>query len=226
MRVSLEFDRAAVLRENDRVARLILRGATDAVRSETRGLEQDLEKITRLAVPGKLWRGWASESYPKRGIARIPEGSVSFKSKPGGRAEGAFTFWTQEGRISRGGGKYLAFPTPAAGPRGFGTGRSYVSNSPKEWQRRRGVKLDFRPPREPGGNAVLILRNARVSAKTGRATQGKKGRKGVEDGVVMFILVPFLDFRNAFAIEPVIARRRSTLPIAVDRSIGDALARG
>jgi hypothetical protein len=221
----IDFDRASVLKESDRTTRLFLRGALDAVKIETRGLEQDLEKITRLAVPGRLYRGWSSKTFPKTGLARQPAGEVSFPSKPGGRGEGALAFWTQEGRISRGGGRYLAVPTKAAGPRGFGTGRSYVSNSPKEWERRRGVKLQFRPSKKPGGNPVLVLRNARVSAKTGRARPGKAGRKGVEDNVVMFILIPFVDFRNAFSIEPLIARRNTTLPITLARSIEVSLAR-
>lgn len=223
--IALSIDKAAAYKEADRTTRLVLRGALDAVKIETRGLEQDLEKIARIAVPGRLWRGFNSKTYPKTGVAKVPVGEVFFGGKTNGRSQGALAYWTQEGRISRGGGRYLAVPTKAAGGRGFGTGRGFVTNSPKELERRLGTKLHFRPSKKPGGHPVLVLENARVSAKTGRAKPEIAGRKNVVDGVVMFVLIPFNDFKNAFAIEPVVERRRDTLPATVERSIQTSLAR-
>ena len=51
---SLEIDPAFLLKEADRQTRLVLRGCLDATKEEARGLEQDLESITQLAVPGRL----------------------------------------------------------------------------------------------------------------------------------------------------------------------------
>ena len=84
-----------------------------AVAEETRELEQDLEKITRLAVRGKLWRAWKSESWPRGGKAAVrPKGEVYVNG--GSRSQGAMGFFTEEGRIKSKDGYWLAIPTPAA----------------------------------------------------------------------------------------------------------------
>jgi hypothetical protein len=222
MNFGMQFDRAAILKEADRQTRLVLRGALDGVKEETRGLEQDLEKITRLAVPGTLYKGWQSQTLKK--IAREPAGWVYFNHGP--RSQGAIAYWTQPGRISRGGGRYLAVPTKAAGPRVFGRGRASVLNTPKEWERRSGVKLKFRP-RQNGKNPVLVLEKGSLTPKTGRGKQASKRaiKKGEAVSIVMFVLIPFTDQANAIAVEPVIERRRVRFPDTVERTVKASLAR-
>jgi hypothetical protein len=217
--IRLDIDKKVLLNAADKNARLVLKGILDGVKEQTRGLEQDLEHVTQEAVPGRLFKGWQSQTIKK--IARTPAGWVYFSH--GDRSQGAIAFWTKEGRISRGGGKYLAFPTPAAGKRGYGTGRNYRINSPKAWEAAHGVKLRFRPAKK-GDNAVLILEKAAVSSKTGRATPaGKRTKEPV--GVVMFILIPFVDHANTVAIEPVIEKRRASFSSTIERNIDAALRR-
>jgi hypothetical protein len=217
--IALSIDRQAAYREADKTTRLVLRGALDAVRQETRGLEQDLEKITRLAVPGRLWRGWRSDTF--RPLSREPTGWVKFSTGP--RSQGALAFWTQPGRIARGAGKYLAVPTAAAkryetGPNLGTKNAPKLSNGPKLFEAKYSVELRFIPPKKIGGNAVLILDNARVK-KSGKAIPRKANSRSQSQSVVLFVLIPFVDHKNAFAIEPVIARRRQTLPQTLDRAI-------
>lgn len=197
----------------DEVIRAALSEVTAAVAEETRGLEKDLEKITRLAIKGKLWRAWASESFPRSGPAREPSGSVFLNGKF--RTRGAIEFFTQEGRIRGKSGQYLAIPLPAAGPRG-----RLRDLTPGEWERRNGAQLRF--VYRPGKPSLLVLDEGVLSKKHryGRLNTDRRRKTGRGNTTVpIFVLVPFVDFKPAFAIEPIVQRRQRLLQDNLDRRL-------
>ena len=207
----LTIDHAKLERDKERVARGILSAAVAAVGEETKGLERDLERITQLAVRGKLWRAWRSEVYPKRGPARNPAGKVFVNG--GKRSQGAITFFTREGRITAGGGQYLAIPTDAAGPRGRAR-----DLSPGEFERRTGTRLRFVYRRH--GASMLVLDDAVLSGKTQTARKNTARRIASGRGsmtIVVFFLIPYAAYQPRFAVEPLVARRQMMLPDNFER---------
>lgn len=200
--IRFSVDSAAARKEADRIIGRILADQTDVVREETRGLEQDLEKITRLSVPGRLWRAWGSQAFPKQGAARNPAGTVFVSG--GGRSQGAIKFFTQSGRIQSKTGGYLAIPTPAAGSRGRAR-----DLTPGEWERRNGGRLRFVYRR--GKSSLLVLDEGVLSGKgqVGRLNSARRRASGRGNAtIVIFVLIPFANFDKRFSIEPVIDRRR------------------
>lgn len=201
----------------DEIIRDILRELRTAIDEETRGLEKDLEGITRMAVPGKLWRAWTSETFPTGGrIARAPEGEVYVKG--GDRAQGAMVFHTQTGRIRSKDGQYLAIPTKAAGSRG-----RKRNLTPGEWERITGQRLDFIYTKR---KFALLVANGVTNARTGsfrqataRRAKGDARRGVVREArpVVIFVLIPFVNFKPGFSIETVVQRREASLASRVDR---------
>lgn len=200
----------------DSLIRDLLGDLRDAVVDETRGLEQDLEKITRMAVKGKLWRAWKSDVWPKSGgIAREPRGRIIING--GKRSVGAMTFFTQEGRITAGGGGYLAIPTDAAGPRG-----RTRNLTPGEWERRNGARLRFVYRR--GRPSLLVLDEGVLSGKNkiGRLNTARRRATGRGNAtIVIFVLIPFTDFQPRFAIGLLIARREGMLKSNIERRMGE-----
>lgn len=205
----------------DAIVRETLTELSQAVAEETRGLEQDLEGITRMAVPGRLWRAWKSESFPKGGgPAREPAGEVYVNG--GNRSQGAMVFATQKGRIShRGGdGEWLAVPTKAAGSRGRGR-----NLTPSEWERITGQRLTYRPSKSNSNVGLLVadgVTNRRSGAFRPATEQRAKGdaRRGAVRNakpIVIFVLIPFVDFRPAFSVDMVYERRAGLLAARVGR---------
>lgn len=202
-RISLIVDGAALDRASDRLVRNYLGAATKSVATVTRRLEQRLEAGTQAAVPGRLWRAWKSSAYPKSGPARAPVGTVWLNG--GARTRGAFRFWTMPGSIRGKSGQFLAIPLPAAGSRG----RSR-DLTPGEWERRTGQRLRFvyRP-----GRASLLVAEGTLGGRgqgfrpiTRRRTAADQAR-GWQRGqatIPIFVLVPAVPHRNAFAIEPIV----------------------
>jgi hypothetical protein len=193
----------------DAIIRQALRALRDALDENTRGLEQDLEKITRMAVPGRLWRAWASESFPRGGrIAVEPRGEVYVNGSA--RSQGAMRFHTEEGRIkSKEAGGFLAIPTKAAGSRGRGR-----NLTPGEWERITGQKLEFIYTKRKFGllvaKGVTNGRTGAFRASTARRAKGDARRGKVREAapVVIFVLVPFVNFKPSFAIKPLVDRRQ------------------
>jgi hypothetical protein len=202
----LILDSPALRGERDRVTRSVLREAKNSVADATKGLERDLEAATKAAVPGKLWRAWKSEVFPRGpGIAREPVGTVFVNG--GARSVGAITFFTRPGRIKGGHGQFLAIPTPEAGSKG-----RRRDLTPDEWEARTGLKLRFAMW---GGKPALVAEGL-INARSGtfrRITKGRTKadeRRGYQRGVQtvkIFSLVPNVDFKNAFAVDPMIRRR-------------------
>lgn len=204
--VDLILDGAGIDKAADRLIRGYLSAGTKAVATTARELERKLEAATQAAVPGKLWRAWQSSAFPKSGPAKNPSATIWLKGRAAGRTGGAVTFWTQPGEIRGSRGQYLAVPLPAAGSRG----RSR-DLTPGEWERRTGRKLRF--VYRAGNYSLLVATGSTTNGRTGEAralTEGrtKRGRGGanplVSSVVPIFVLIPVVRFRNAFAIEPIV----------------------
>jgi hypothetical protein len=209
----LALDPASLKAVQDQVVRAYLTAGKAAVSNTTKWLERELEELTRQAVPGKLWRAWASEVYPRgSAIARQPVGEVFVNG--GRRTQGAMTFWSSSGRIKTDDGEWLAIPTPAAGPRNRNrelTIRDWELNNP-------GIRLNF--VYRGGRRSALLVAEGTTSGRNGvfrpitRARTAADARRGYQRGVqsvVIFVLVPSVAFGNAFAIEPSIGRAERKL---------------
>ena len=194
--LSLDADKLAA--DADKLIRRVLTAGTVAVGGATKDLERALEAATRAAVPGKLWRAWASEAYPRSGPARDPVGQVFVNGRS--RTRGAIQFWTEPGAVRGTRGQYLAVPLPAAGSRG----RSR-DLTPGEWERITGKRLRF--VYRPGRASLLVLDDAVLSGKTGKA-RGNTARRiaagRASATVPIFVLLPMVRHRNAVAVEPLV----------------------
>jgi hypothetical protein len=194
----LTLDLAKLDRDSDRLIRGYLTAGTEAVASATKGLERKLEAATQGAVPGRLWRAWASRTRPDHGPSRNPVGTVYVNG--GVRARGAIKFWTQPGEVRGRRGQFLAVPLPAAGSRG-----RQRDLTPAEWEARHGVKLRFVARR---GRAALLVVDAAVLSgrrQTARPNSARRVAAGRGSATVpIFVLLPMVKFRNAVAVEPMV----------------------
>lgn len=210
---SILIDEDKLRAELKRFDSIFLHHMKEAVRETTRETEKDLEAATRSHVKGRLWRAWQSDVFPRTGLAREPVGIIRLNAaanKNGKRTRtyGAMEFFTQSGRITAGGGQYLAIPLPAAGSRGRAR-----NLSPGEFEQRTGIRLRFVYRR--GKPSLLVMDEAVISGRKGIARLNTEKRRATGRGnttVPVFILIPKVDFANRFAIEPIIQRGLSALP--------------
>lgn len=210
--VSLSFDQREADRFADLIVTSVLTHATRAVGAATRGLEKDLEALTRTAVPGNLWKAWKSDVYPRAGRpSYAPAGEVYVNGGP--RSQGAMTFWTQPGVNRARDGQWLAIPTVKAGARGRGR-----NLTPGEWERRSGVRLQFVYGGGSGKPSFLVARqvlsgaNGRgVRAATDKRRQGGRYQGAKTQDVIIFVLIAMQRFGNKFSVAPAIDRRRKML---------------
>jgi len=200
----LVFDLEAFAREGDQMIRRYLADGTASVGGATKRLERRLEAVTRTAVPGQLWKAWASESYPKKGPAREPTGVVYVNGRD--RTRGVIAFWTRPGTVRGRSEQYLAVPLPAAGPRGRDRWLT-----PGEWERAHGIRLRF--VYRPGRAALLVADGAQLKGRGQIADRASPGRRdsGRTTTVPIFVLLPQVKFRNAVAIDPIIQDARGDL---------------
>ena len=186
--IELQFDQREIDRSADLVVRAILTQAKGAVRAETRGLERDLEALTRQAAGGNLWRAWKSALFPRGSrLAGAPAGEVFVNG--GSRTRGAMTYWSQAGVNRASGGFFLAVPTEYAG-----VNTRSRDLSPGDWERRTGQRLVF--IYRGGGKPSLLVAEA-----------GRRGRGGKRETLPIFVLIPAQRFANKFSIEPAVERR-------------------
>jgi hypothetical protein len=214
--VDLSFDEPAIDAAADRAVRQYLTAGTLTVASTTKRLERALEDVTRGAVPGRLWRAWKSDAYPKRGPARDPVGVVYLNGRSKGRTGGAIRFWSQPGAIRGKSGQFLAIPLPAAGSRGRAR-----DLTPGQWERNTGQRLRF--VYRPGRPSLLVADGAVLSGKAQVARPNSAGRQAKGRGsatVPIFVLLPIVPFRNAFAIAPLVAAAEAELPGAFLDAVG------
>ena len=202
--VDFSIDGAAVERASDQLVRSYLSAATYAVATTTKALERKLEAATQSAVPGRLWRAWQSSTFPKSGPAQDPVGTIWIKG--GSRTRGAIQFWTEPGEVRGKRGQYLAVPLPSAGGRGRNR-----NLTPGEWERAHGIRLQFiyrqgKPSLLAAVGGTLNGRSGNFRPLTrGRSAKGRGGSNPQASAVVpIFILLPVVRFRNAFAIEPMV----------------------
>lgn len=196
--VDLALDTVTLDADADKLTRRILTAGTLSVGGATKELERALEAATRAAVPGKLWRAWASEAYPRSGPARDPVGQVFINGRA--RSRGALTFWTQPGTIRGSRGQFLAVPLPAAGSRGRAR-----DLTPGEWERRTGKRLRF--IYRPGRASLLVTEDAVLSSSgVARGNTARRIAAGRASATIpIFVLIPTVRFRNAVAVEPLVA---------------------
>lgn len=204
--VDLILDANGIDKTADKIVRAYLSAGTKAVSTTARELERKLEAATQAAVPGKLWRAWQSSAFPKSGPAKNPTATIWLKGRADGRTGGAVTFWTQPGAIRGSRGQYLAVPLPAAGSRG----RSR-DLTPGEWERRTGQRLRF--VYRAGNYSLLVATGGTINGRSrafrpltdGRQRAGRGGANPLQTSVVpIFVLIPVIRFRNAFAIQPIV----------------------
>lgn len=207
---TFSLDAAKLSADTDRLVRQCLSAGTAAVSAVTKRLERRLEEETRAKIPGRLWRAWASRSYPKSGPARNPAGEVFVNGSA--RSRGAMRFWTQPGAIRGKSGQYLAIPLPAAGSRG----RDRML-TPGEWERATGVRLRFvyRP-----GRPSLLVADGTANGGTGvfrpitRARTKADERRGFirgQQSVPIFVLLPLVKHRNSVAVAPLVQQAEREL---------------
>lgn len=203
--VDLTLDTGALDASADRAVRQVLAAGTAAVAKSTRDLEKRLEAATEGAVPGKLWRAWKSVTYPRSGPARNPVGEVFVSG--GKRTKGAMTFWSQSGQIRGKSGQFLAIPTAAAGSRGRGR-----ELTPGEWERRTGIRLRF--VYRPGRPSLLVADDAILSGRAQLARGNTPRRMASGRGattIIVFVLLPVVQFANRFAIQPLVDQAENEL---------------
>lgn len=215
-------DSAALSETADRLARAYLGAAKESVGDTTKWLERELESLTKEAVPGRLWRAWASEVFPKgKAIAREPVGTVFVNG--GARSRGAMAFWSSSGRIQGTRDQWLAIPTQAAGPRGRAR-----NLTPGEWERQNGQRLRF-VFRGGRRSALLVADTGTTNVATGRfrpitrkrtAADGRRGYVRGEQTVVIFVLVPFVAFGNRFSIQGAISGAEGRMEADFHKRVG------
>ncbi|WP_223797540.1 DUF6441 family protein [Sphingomonas nostoxanthinifaciens] len=202
--VEITYDAGAFEAAGDQIVRSYLTAGANAVRGTTKWLERRLEEATQQAVPGRLWRAWTSTAFPRSGPAANPAGNVFLNGRD--RTYGALAFWTEPGAVRGTRGQYLAVPLPAAGPRGRNR-----DLTPAEWERAHpGIRLQF--IYRQGRPSILAAIGGTTNARSGsfRPLSGKRqrfGRGGANpqaDAVVpIFVLLPMVPHRDAFAIQPI-----------------------
>lgn len=220
--VALSIDTGSLKASREAMMRRMLAAGTNAIRSTTRELERDLEALVRDAVPGNLWRALKSDAFPERGIARNPVGTVYVNGGP--RTKGAYSFFTQPGRIVGKDGFYLAIPTAAAGSRGRNR-----NLTPGEWERRTGIRLRF--VYRPGRASLLVADEGTLNGRTGafrpitRKRTAADERRGFTRGATttpIFVLLPSVQFANRVALQPVIDAAGARLGSEVVRRMGES----
>jgi hypothetical protein len=195
---TLTIDDAQLRADGDRTIRRYLTAGTAAVAGATKRLERNLEAATRAAVPGRLWRAWASDAYPEKGPARNPVGEVFVNGRD--RSRGAIQFWSQPGEVRGKAGQFLAIPLPAAGS----TGR-LRNLTPGEWERRTGKRLRF--VYRQGRPSLLVLDDAVLSGRRqlARGNTARRIATGRASATVpIFVLLPLVRHRNTVAVGPLV----------------------
>lgn len=197
---TVSFDTAS-MRINQRFfTERFLKAAKESLASVGKSVERDLEAATEAAGLGRLSRAWNSRVYPKTGLAQAPSVSIYPKGKT--RTLGAILAYSRGAEIKGKSGQWLAIPLPAAGPKR--AGRNAAALTPREWERRTGLKLRLIPGRR-GKNGLLVLDEAKV-LKSGRArleTDRRRAAGKANTSVPIFVLVPRVTVRKRFDIAAV-----------------------
>ncbi|MDP3853155.1 DUF6441 family protein [Phenylobacterium sp.] len=193
------------------------------------GTEEDIAEVQTRAMEeaGELlkddWRGVIEAAGLGARLARTVR-SRAYPAKGQNSLDPAAFIWTKAPKIidafSRGvtirarDGKWLAWPTPAAGARRI---------TPAVWEKRKGVKLRFIPLRG-GRSAILVLDNARLTgrglAAQNRSTSRNGGgytRLAGRATVVIFVLHRTSRVKKLFDLETLATRAAARMPALIDK---------
>lgn len=186
----------------------VLLDARMAVGSATKKLEKWLEDETKAKVRGRLWRAWASNTYPRRAVpSYMPVGEVYVNG--GSRTRGAVTYWSVAGVNRSEQGFYRAIPLPAAGQ----TTRDR-NLTPAIWERRNGQKLTF--VYQPPPKASFLMAKAAVGSLNGLGIARRGTKRRLDQGreaedIPIFILIKEQKHANTVVVEPYIRRARDEM---------------
>jgi hypothetical protein len=169
---------------------------------------------------GKLSNAVGTTSSLKKGRTQKNSswGAIFARGGVNSRANQALMAYTQGALIRpTGGRKWLAYPTKAAGrlarlpiPRTSGRGYANFRNQPS---RVRGMQLTF--VQFSSTRAALVLKNASVSNKTGKAKPmgSRLGRGATREGmVVMFWLIRFTTRAARFSQDRIVREAAMAIP--------------
>lgn len=216
----LEVDRAALAELERELVTRTLQSGTSAVHDATRRLEKDFEEITRAAVPGRAWRAWKSNVYPRGGGPSYnPVGEVF--GNGGSRTKGMLNYWTTPGVNKAKGGQYLAVPLRAA--LGTPLGRNIT---PRQWEIRFGAKL--RPLFRAGKTPLLVADGALGAGgfiKADRAAAKIRGGQNVRRmrTVAVFALISEQPHANTISLGPSVRRAEDYMIASFGRRLRSAL---
>lgn len=198
----LAFDSSGLRKARATVQRRFLEMAKDSVADAGRRVEKELETAYAQAGLGKLARAWNSKVFPKTGLAEAPTVDVRGKGKE--RTRGALAGYARGGRARGKSGQYLAIPLRAAGRR-F-TGRGKVALTPREWERRTGLRLE---PARIGGKLYLVTKGVR-SKKSGlvarKATLRRLEQGRAVERLLVFLLLDEVQIEQRVSVDPIFAR--------------------
>lgn len=187
-----------------------------AVAQTARAVEKDLEAQTRTAATGRLWRAWASEVFPRRGVLASNPSAMVFP-KGAARTRGALRALAFGGRIRAARGQFMAIPLPAAGK------VNRRAPTPEEFEAKFGIKLQFVP--RGGGKAPLLVAEGRLSGAT--STRGSSliarrqfvrgkgrfavGKRRTTTTVPVFVLVPIVNQRQKISLRSALLKARPSM---------------
>jgi len=220
--LELETDRAQLEKLQREITTKILRAGTGSVHDATRRLEREFEALTRAVVPGRAWRAWKSNVYPRGGgPAYEPVGEVFGNGDK--RTWGMLSYWTQPGVNRAKGGEYLAVPLKAA--LGTSLGRHI---SPQQWEARFNAKLRpwFRPGKTPllvadgaiGGGGFVPAESAGAKIRGGQNLR-------VGRSIPVFALIAEQRHANRVSLEPSLRRANAYMQESFGRRVA-RIARG
>jgi hypothetical protein len=187
------------------------RAARTVVTRQTRAAEKALEGATRTGTRGALWRAWASEIYPKSGLANAPAGEIYLNG--GARTRGAMVANAYGARIRGLRGQMLAIPFPYWRERFAERGRYARALSPMLFVARSGLKLRLLPRR---GKPSLLIVDWRAAGRTGLAAR---------EVTPVFLLLPESILEGRFSVEGELAPFQQRLPLDFTNEMVSVIAR-
>lgn len=214
MRTELTVDKKSLAATEESVISRMLLSSVQALRTTARATEQDLEAMTRAAVPGNAWRAWKSAVYPRANVpAYEPVAEIFANGKH--RSRGMLSYWTSPGTNRAKGNRYLAVPMNDAKHwqelnralrGGGGTGAGDV----EKFARSRGLRL--RVLARPGKTLLLVadgyqVGGAFVQISPASAAAKQRGGQSVQRTTIpLFALIETQPHANRVSVGAALRR--------------------